>query len=89
MVNQPDLTLAIFSFIIVAILGINAFFLKDILKNLNDLKLVFTKLNTEHGIYSEQVMKHERELDKIRERLHSLEGGQLQTVQFIKDMGHS
>ena len=89
MAENADLTLAIYSFIIVTILGINAFFLKDILKNLNDLKLVFTKLNTEHGIYSLQVVKHEKEIDIIRERLHSLEGAQLQMAAYLKDAGHS
>lgn len=80
--------------VLVIALTINAFFLKDILKNLSDLKLVFTKLNTEHGLYAEMVSNHSRQLDnlshkydkeleKCRNRLHTLEGAYKGMEKFL------
>jgi len=83
--DQPNLTIVIASFLVVTFLSINAFFLKDILRNLTDLKLLFTRLNTEHTMYAEQVVKHDKEIDKMRDRLHSLEGSTGQVLQFLKD----
>ena len=66
------------------LMGINAFFLKDILINLQDLKIELAKLLTDHSNYAKLVTKHDNEIDSIRERLHKLEGGQVQVLSFLE-----
>lgn len=67
------------------LMSVNAFFLKDILVNLQDLKIELAKLLTDHSNYSALVDRHDREIDKIKERLHSLEGRDAQMMKFIED----
>lgn len=98
MVNIDNTTLVIMGSLLTIGLGVNAFFLKDILKTLKSLELNFTKLNTEHGIYSKLVNKLMLDVDDLkirfndaqttnRERLHTLEGAYSQMLEHLKNSG--
>lgn len=67
------------------LMSINAFFLKDILVNLQDLKIELAKLLTDHSNYSALVDRHDREIDGLRERIHTLEGRDSQMMKFIEE----
>jgi len=81
---MDNISLLILGSFVSLLMGVNAFFLKDILKTLKNLELKFIELDTEHSMYSKLVNKHDDELDKYRERLHELEGAYKTFASFIQ-----
>lgn len=79
-----ETNLIILGSFLTVLMSVNAFFLKDILNNLQDLKVELAKLYTDHNNYSNLVDRHDREIDKIRERMHKLEGGQLRLANHLE-----
>ena len=79
-----DTTLIIVGSFLTILMSINAFFLKDILNNLQDLKIELAKLLTDHSNYSALVDRHDRMIDQLRERIHTLEGRDAQMMAFIE-----
>jgi formyltetrahydrofolate hydrolase len=78
-------TLIVVGSFLTILMSVNAFFLKDILNNLQELKIELAKLLTDHSNYSALVDRHDREIDKMKERLHTLEGRDAQMMKFIDD----
>lgn len=50
-----------------------------------DLNLKVSTVITKHDHTEKLAEKNSEELDKVRERLHSLEGGQAQLLHFIEE----
>ena len=73
-------------------LSCNAYFIKGLIDSINEMRIGIVKITILHDGTIETVKEHKeeisylkREAEKNRARLHSLEGGQLQVLQYIKD----
>ena len=67
------------------LLMVNAFFTRKTLEKIMDVELKLAVLIANHDNTDERSRNNEKEIKKIRDRIHSLEGGQLQTLDFIKN----
>ena len=78
--------------LITILLAINAFFVKDLVRTINEVKLQLMRLITQHDNTADDVKENKEHLaehaeiiTRLRERVHSLEGGQAQFIQYLKD----
>ena len=58
--------------IIGGLLALNAYFLKGLVSNLNDLKIQLTKLNTEHSLLSKLSSAHDKDIRTLRDKMHKV-----------------
>ena len=68
-------------------LTVNAYFFKSLVESTNDIKLKLGVLITQHTNTEKTAVKNAEEIDRIRVRLHKLEGATLQTLNFIESYG--
>ena len=76
--------LAVLGGLVTFLLSVNAYYFKDIVTSLRKIELQLVKLTSEHDSNMMTVRKNEREIEKIRERLHANEGSSAQIVEFLK-----
>lgn len=86
-----EILLSIVGGFLVLALGINGFFLRGIFKDLGDVKVSLATIGALHDNVVETAKENklkiaslERELELVRARLHSLEGGQLQVAALLE-----
>lgn len=77
--------IAILGGLITFLLSVNAYFFKDIVKSLNDIKIELAKMTAEHNANILLLQKHDDLIYNIRERLHKLEGFVPGIVKALKD----
>ena len=72
--------------------SVNAFFIKGLMDSINSIKLDLLKTTTEHsttirdiGEAKVRVKSNEDEIARCKDRIHKLEGGQSQLLQFLRD----
>lgn len=70
---SPEL-MSVLGSIIVALLSINAYFFKDIVKTLKKIELEVMKLTTKHDRIEKDVTYLMQENQSLRERMHTIEG---------------
>lgn len=80
-----DVTIIITGTLLTLLMSVNAFFLKDILNNLQTVKIELAKLLTDHSHSKILVDSNARDIRDIRDRLHSLEGQEKNILQFIEE----
>ena len=86
-------TWAIIGTLISFLLGINAFFIKSLVSEMTGMRVDLTKVITQHENTIEDVKELKadiadalKEVAKVKERLHSLEGGQSQVLVYLKEL---
>lgn len=74
------------------LLMVNAFFIKSLVNSIQQLEVKMTTVAVQHDHTiadvrdnKNRILELERETARQRERLHSLEGGQSQMIQWLKD----
>jgi len=85
-------TLEILGVIVGLLLAANAWYFKDIVKTLQEIRIELAKLLTKHDSVETMCSRHDEELRelkeddirKLRERLHALEGGQKQIASHLE-----
>ena len=65
--------LVILGAIISFLLSVNAYYFKDIVKTLTEIKVTLAALTAEHDNSVKLVDKHDRDIDKLKERVAALE----------------
>lgn len=65
--------LAILGGLVTFLLSVNGWYFRDIVKNLTEIKITLAKLSESHDNQIQLVDKHDRDLEKIKERLSRLE----------------
>ena len=87
-----DFILSIVGAFGVLALGVNGFFLRGIFQDLNAVRVQLAELSTRGEAKEKRIEDLERNerdiyhiINKNRERLHTLEGGQAQMMQYLKE----
>lgn len=87
-----DTILLILGSFISLLLIVNAYFTRNVLQQVQELSVKLAVLIAKHDSTEERSRSNEKEIDKmneeisrIRERIHSLEGGQSQFANFIEE----
>ena len=85
-------TITIVGSILGALMALNAFFIKSLVSSINELNLKMTTVTIQHGhtVIDVKDMKlritaQEQEILKLRDRVHSLEGGQKQLISYLEE----
>ena len=66
------------------LLSVNAYYFKDIVKTLTEIKVSLAEITVEHKTNVMLLQKHDVEIDKLRERVHNIEGYQPKIVEFLE-----
>lgn len=82
---MTDQALLIVGSILTVVMSINAFFLKGVYSDMQFLKVELAKLITNHDNTKNDAMENSKEIYRLRERVHSLEGAQAQIIKFIEE----
>jgi hypothetical protein len=83
---MDDNLLAVFGGLITLLLSVNAFYFKDIVSSLRKIELQLVKLTTEHDQNMSLLKDHDREIKKMRDRIHDLEGYSSGIVKALEDI---
>jgi len=67
------------------LLMVNAFFTRKTLEKVSSIELRLVEYTTKHDATEERSRKNEQEITRLKEKLHSVEGGQSQLLQYLKD----
>jgi len=88
---DTTLLIGIVGSLISLLLGVNAFLLKSLVSEMSGMRLDLTRVTIQHdntvGDVKDnkaRILEVEKEGGRVRERLHSLEGGQSQLLHFIE-----
>lgn len=76
---------AVIGGLITFLLSVNAYYFKDIVKTLTEIKVSLMQLSTEHINNVNLVNKHETEIDRLRERVHKIEGQSSQVLAYFQN----
>lgn len=76
-------TLEILASVLTAVMGINAYFLKGVYSDMQFLKVELAKLITNHDNTKQDAADNAKEIYRLRERVHSLEGSQAQILKWL------
>ena len=76
--------LVLFGSFVSLLLMVNAYFTRKTLEKISAVELRLVEYSTKHDATEERSKDNKKELDKMRERLHSLEGGQAQLLHYIE-----
>jgi len=79
-----DLLVALVGSFLSLLLIINAFFTRQTLQAITEVRLELVKLNVKHDATEERSRVNASEVVKIRDRLHTLEGSQAQITKFLE-----
>lgn len=89
---QIEVLLSIIGSFLILGIGINGFFLRGIFQDLNAVRIELAQISATHDVSIERGKSNEKrifaidqELSKIRERLHSVEGAQINIVEHFKE----
>lgn len=77
--------LAIVGSILIVLLSINAYFFKEMVNNTNEIRIRLEVWISKHSNTDKVAERNAADIANIRERLHKVEGGHLQLIQFIED----
>ena len=70
------------------LLMVNAFFTRETLLRVVKIEVKLEANSTRQSFIENQSNNNHEEIMRMRDRLHSLEGGQAQLLQFVKDMNN-
>lgn len=84
MSEETILTIGI-SFISLLLI-VNAWFTRETLLRVVKIEVQLEKNNTKQFYNEKQLEENTREIRKMRDRLHGLEGGQASLVQYLEDL---
>lgn len=73
--------------VLTVVMGINGFFLKGVYSDMQFLKVELAKLITKHDNVASDASENSKEIYRLRERVHALEGAQSQIISFIEEHG--
>jgi len=82
--NLDNLLLILGSFISL-LLMVNAYFTRETLLRVVKIEVQLQENSTKQIYNERQLNENTSEIKKIRERLHSLEGGQSQLLQYLRE----
>jgi len=68
------------------LLMVNAYFTRETLLRVVKIEVELKQNSTKQEYIEKQSNEDHREIARIRERLHSLEGGQDQLMQYLKEL---
>ena len=71
--------------VLTVVMAINGFFLKSVYSDMQFIKIELAKLIEKHDNTAKDASDNAKEIYKLRERVHSLEGAQAQMAKFIED----
>jgi hypothetical protein len=77
--------LEILAAVLTVVMSINGWFLKGIYSDMQFVKIELAKLITSHDNTKQDAAVNAKEIYKMRERVHTLEGAYSQMLQFIND----
>ena len=80
---NSDTLLIVFGSLASILLTINAFFTRQTLQLITEVRLELAKISVKHDATDERSRRNEHGLMKISERMHSVEGGQKQTLALL------
>lgn len=72
--------LVLFGSFVSLLLMVNAYFTRKTLEKISSVELRLVEYTTKHDATDERSKENKKELDRVWERLHSLEGGQVQLL---------
>jgi hypothetical protein len=85
-------TIAIVGSILAVLMTINAFFIKSLVFSINSLNLKMTTITVQHDHtvidvkdLKDRLASQEKETLKLRDRVHTIEGRDVQMMQFIDE----
>lgn len=64
---------------------VNAYFTRKTLEKISAVELRLVEYTTKHDATEERSKENKKELDKMRGRIHSLEGGQAQLLHLLEN----
>jgi hypothetical protein len=71
--------------VLTVVMAINGWFLKNVYSDMQFIKIELAKLIAQHDNTAKDALQNSKEIYKLRERVHSMEGAQAQLLQFIED----
>ena len=77
--------LGVIGAILGVLLAVNGYYFKEMSKNLFDIRIRLEVWVSKHDATEKIAERNSAEIANIKERLHKVEGGHLQIVQFIED----
>lgn len=77
--------LGVIGAILGVLLAVNGYYFKEMSKNLLEMRIRLEVWVSKHDNTEKQAEKNSADIANIRERLHKVEGGHLQILQFIED----
>ena len=77
----------IFLYILSVLLGLNLFFLKDLLKRLMNIELALARISTRNIQTEKMLDKHDEEMDEFRHKLSAMENSLSAATEYIKTKG--
>ena len=77
--------LVLFGSFVSLLLMVNAYFTRKTLEKISAVELRLVEYTTKHDATEERSKENKKELDKMRGRIHSLEGGQAQLLHLLEN----
>jgi len=84
-VMQADI-IGVLGGVITFLLGVNAFYFRSITKEISDIRVILSKISAEHDINITTIRDNKREIDRLRDKIHALEGSQSQLMAYVEDL---
>ena len=84
--NDVTLMLTILGSFISLLLMVNAYFTRETLLRVVQIEVSLKENSTKQEYIEKQVNENTYEIKKIRDRTHSLEGGQSQLLSYLKEL---
>lgn len=81
---MENAALAVLGSFVSLLLMINAFFTRKTLEKITDVELKLAVLIAKHDTTEERSKNNEKDIDVLKEKIHSLEGATLQMLEYIK-----
>lgn len=78
-------TIIIIGSIVSLLLAINGYFIKQLVNSLFEVRIRVEVLISKHDSTEKIAEKNAADIVNLREKLHKIEGGYLQVIQFIED----
>ena len=82
----------VFNIVVPVLLAVNAYFIKDLLNSINQVKLELARLLSQHDNSKEKIADHSedikdlyKQINGMRDRLHSIEGYEKAVIKMIDE----